>query len=86
MGYMIVMSQCFGCGRVFGYNPDLVPAIKVSPNPDQSEGTMPWVSDPQNGQEFPVCRECVERVNPIRIAGGLEPIVPHPDAYKETET
>jgi hypothetical protein len=84
MGYMIAMSQCFGCGRVIAYNPDLVPSIKVSPNPDQTD-PYPWISDPQNGIPYPVCRECVERVNPIRVAGGLEPIVPHPDAYKEME-
>jgi hypothetical protein len=29
----------------------------------------------------PICRDCVERVNPLRIANGLEPIVPAPDAY-----
>jgi hypothetical protein len=30
----------------------------------------------------PICSDCVERVNPIRIANGLEPIVPLPDAYE----
>ena len=33
------------------------------------------------GVKQPVCRECVERANPMRIANGLEPIVPAPDAY-----
>ncbi len=84
MGYMVVMSACFGCRRIFSYNPDLVPSIKVSPNPDQTDA-YPWVSDPVNGTPYPICADCVERVNPIRVAGGLEPIVPHPDAYKEME-
>jgi hypothetical protein len=33
------------------------------------------------GKREPICAECVERVNPIRIANGLDPIVPHWDAY-----
>jgi hypothetical protein len=34
-----------------------------------------------NGAKEPICRACVERVNPMRKANGLEPIVPLPDAY-----
>jgi hypothetical protein len=34
-----------------------------------------------NGDRKPICRDCVTRVNPMRIANGLEPIVPFPDAY-----
>jgi len=34
-----------------------------------------------NGVREPICKNCVERVNPQRIANGLEPIVPLPDAY-----
>lgn len=34
-----------------------------------------------NGSREPICQVCVDRVNPRRIANGLEPIVPHPDAY-----
>lgn len=34
------------------------------------------------GSREPICRHCVERVNPMRIANGLEPIVPLPDAYE----
>jgi hypothetical protein len=33
------------------------------------------------GSREPVCRECIEAANPMRIANGLEPIVPAPDAY-----
>jgi len=35
-----------------------------------------------NNEREPVCASCVVRVNPKRIANGLEPIVPHPDAYE----
>jgi hypothetical protein len=35
-----------------------------------------------NGTREPVCRMCVARANPRRIANGLAPIVPLPDAYE----
>ena len=34
-----------------------------------------------NGTREPICRGCVERVNPNRIANGLDPIEILPDAY-----
>jgi len=34
-----------------------------------------------NGNSEPICRACVLYVNPLRIANGLEPIVPFRDAY-----
>lgn len=38
-----------------------------------------------DGVREPICRDCVERANPIRIAKGLEPIVIRPDAYEPVE-
>jgi hypothetical protein len=35
-----------------------------------------------NGNREPICQSCVDRVNPQRIANGLEPIVPRSDAYE----
>ena len=35
-----------------------------------------------NNSREPICKTCVSRVNPIRIKGGLEPIVPLPCAYE----
>lgn len=37
------------------------------------------------GKREPICAECVARVNPMRIANGLDPIVPAPDAYEACE-
>lgn len=34
------------------------------------------------GTPEPICRGCVDRVNPRRIAHGLPPIVPLPGAYE----
>jgi hypothetical protein len=38
-----------------------------------------------NDVRQPICRACVERVNPVRVKNGLEPIVPHADAYEPCE-
>lgn len=34
-----------------------------------------------DGVREPICASCVARVNPRRIANGLDPIVPLPGAY-----
>lgn len=67
MGYYVAMSPCVGCGRVFGFNPDRVPSLRV------------------NGAREPVCGDCVERVNPTRIANGLAPIEVLPGAYEPVD-
>jgi len=41
---------------------------------------VPSIRD-KDGVRQPICRRCVERVNPQRIANGLSPIVPLPGAY-----
>jgi hypothetical protein len=37
------------------------------------------------GSREPICQDCVDRVNPVRIANGLAPIVPLPGAYDAAE-
>ena len=37
------------------------------------------------GEREPICQACVTRVNPMRKANGLPPIVPAPDAYEAVE-
>ena len=34
-----------------------------------------------DGKREPICKECIERINPQREAKGLEAIAPHADAY-----
>jgi hypothetical protein len=65
VGFAFVTSACFGCGQLMSYNPLRVPSIR----------------HPQTRSREPICQSCVERVNPQRIANGLEPIVPLPGAY-----
>lgn len=69
MGYAFAISHCFGCGGLFSYNPVRVPSIR----------------DPATGNREPICQQCLERVNPIRIANGLQPIIPSPDAYEPVD-
>lgn len=75
MGYMLCQSACFGCGCLFSYNPDLVPSIRVNAQGQQ---------DPA-GEREPICRNCVDRANPKRLANGLEPIRVPPGAYDAQE-
>jgi hypothetical protein len=42
---------------------------------------VPSVRD-SRGVKQPVCRECIDRANPIRVSKGLNPIVPADDAYE----
>jgi hypothetical protein len=42
-------------------------------------------SIPIDGERRPICQTCVDRVNPMRVANGLEPIVPLPGAYEPDE-
>ena len=72
MGIIYATSPCFGCGRLFIYNPDLVPSIRVN-----RQGQF----DP-NGSKEPICQNCVDRVNPQRIANGVPPITVLPGAYE----
>ena len=37
------------------------------------------------GVKQPICQSCVDRVNPQRIANGLEPIRPLPGAYEAAD-
>ena len=38
-----------------------------------------------DGVKQPICRNCVDRANPKRVANGLPPIVPLPGAYGVAE-
>ena len=35
-----------------------------------------------NGNKEPVCRECIERANPMRKKNGLPEVDIHPEAYE----
>lgn len=64
MGYAVVMSPCYSCGRVMSYHPHKVPSIRDG-----------------QGVRQPVCKECIDKGNPIRESKGLSPITYSEDAY-----
>jgi len=64
MGYALMFGSCINCRKVFGFNPNRVPSIRM------------------NGVREPVCRECIERANPMRKQAGLPEFAIHPDAYE----
>jgi hypothetical protein len=63
MGAVYCIGDCFGCGRLFQFNPLRVPSVRIE------------------GKREPICQICVAYVNPMRVARGLPPIVPLPNAY-----
>ena len=73
MAYMYVIGACFGCGKLFSFNADHVPSVRIDLETGQPSPT---------GSREPVCADCIARANPERVANGLEPIVPHPLAYE----
>lgn len=79
MSFVQGFGPCCGCGRVFGFNPDTVPSIRLTRGDDGAQ-----VYDP-DGEREPICRTCVDRVNPVRVAAGLEAIVVMPDSYEAAE-
>lgn len=62
--HAIAFGACFGCGRMFSFNPVHVPSIL------------------HKGSREPICLACVNEANPQRVKNGLDPIVPHPEAYE----
>lgn len=63
----MALGPCFGCHQMFAYNRARVPSVR--PRPDMAAE--------------PICKACVELVNPLRVAIGLEKIVPLPGAYND---
>ena len=63
-------------GYMFGLSPCYGCKVPFTYNVDRVPSVV------VNGVREPICADCVERVNPKRIANGLEPIVPLPGAYE----
>lgn len=60
-GYF-AMSPCWSCGRVFTFNPNLVPSIPI----DLDTGKVA-----AGGVRQPICRACAELANRYRAEHGL---------------
>jgi hypothetical protein len=66
------MAPCLGCGRIFMFDPDQVPSIRVS----RVDGK--WVNDQEHGHREPVCPACCQAANPERARLGY-PLLPEHD-------
>ncbi len=64
-----------------GYALVISPCFGCGTNISYNPNKVPSIRDNENVRQ-PICLECIERVNPQRIANGLPPIVPRPDAYE----
>jgi hypothetical protein len=76
MGYMMLYSHCFGCGRYFGYNPHYVPSIPIGDDGAVTAG----------GDRKPICATCIAYANEKRKVCGLPLWSVHPEAYEPTES
>ena len=65
-GYLFVLGPCGVCGQPFTLNADHVTSFRPQPHRSRE----------------PICADRLEGVNRQRIANGLDPIVPRPDAYQ----
>lgn len=61
MSYMQAMSACVGCGRLFSYNPELVPSIRIN---GVREPICQACVDAANP------RRIANKLEPIRVAPG----------------
>ncbi len=65
--YAMIYSTCIRCHKLMGYNPHLVPSIRVTPDSPKE----------------PLCNNCHTALNNLRKASGLEPWPdPLPGAYE----
>lgn len=80
---MTMISPCFGCKRIFSYNPHRVPSIPIDP----VTGLPPDMGgNPERAERQPICLSCVTYANWQRRKAGKEEIPVHSDAYEATET
>jgi hypothetical protein len=68
---VIIVGECYLCGRVFTFNPHRVPSYDPSlDDPSKRPGRQP------------ICETCIERVNAARSARGLDPWPVYADSYE----
>jgi len=67
--YMFVLGPYVRCGKIFSFNPERVPSMRLTPD----------------GPREPICKECVEWANMLRKEEGAPEIVPLPGAYEPEE-
>ncbi len=75
MEWMMAIGGCVSCGRVFAFNPNRVPSLRVR----RDDQGVPYPAP--DGVTEPVCEPCVHRLNALRQQNGLDPWPVWADAY-----
>lgn len=75
MGFLTAMSPCCACERVFSYNPNRVPSVRIDHTGRLSSA----------GERRPICEECIGHINVARAEKGLQPFPILPGAYEPAE-
>jgi hypothetical protein len=76
-GVMLAMGKCFGCPRIFQFDPDRVPSLAVDP---VTKLTPELGGDPGRAVREPICPACCKAANPERARRGFELLPEHDTA------
>jgi hypothetical protein len=84
-GGMVAFGACFACGRLFLFNPELVPSVPVDPQTGAPPDVDPKPGGYQRAVRQPICGACVLRINARRRELGQAIIEVLPGAYDMSE-
>lgn len=71
-GWTFAAGRCWACGRIFAFDPDLVPSVPIDPQtnrPPDLGGSM------EQSVLQPICSTCVELANREREAMGRTDLI-----------
>lgn len=66
---LMCCGACLGCGRLFWFDPDRVPAVRIDP---QTGGLPASPAGQARSVAEPVCPGCCRAANTVRARDGLE--------------
>lgn len=69
MTFVSCIGHCVSCNRLFSFNPERVPSLRLYPD----------------GEREPVCLDCFNLINQARVAQGKSANVLTPGAYTAEE-
>lgn len=83
MSAMVMLADCFSCGKPFMSNPELVPSVPICQgcqrppdlHADDCDRTFELVKQP-------LCRDCVNGINQVKRERGEPLVIILPGAYE----
>jgi hypothetical protein len=89
MSQLIGYGPCWSCGRLFTFDPDLVPSLPIDPETNRpvdvdehGEPGRAWTAEEYaRTVKQPICEACIGKSNDLRAAKGQPPIPVLPGAY-----